>query len=677
MSGIEQNDQNKRKRLTTACNICRRKKIKCDGIQPTCGKCAKFNLECTYTTVMKKRGPRQGHMDSIEKRLRKMEEMIRGNNSGASLSPSSQPSQIPLPPPSLPEVPTTLSESILLPPLSNSISTSNITSATPIQEQLHNPQEENPWPSTDIIDHLLPLFLNHLELYSPIVKINDLLQSIQNKTCNLFLLLSILSLAARFSDRPDLVACPRWLSGERFSNQARKMLTDVIETPCIEHVQGLLLLMIHEYGCARGPRIWRYSALAIRMALELNLHKELVIEQEITTMSLDTWFWYETRRKVLWETFSEDKIVSATTGKPQMLNADDINTLLPIWHTSLDLNAVETLYQPSFDRTRLVRYTAIRDPSSRQTTGFYVSLVDLSIPTHLPYLSQVELSSRLIEQMVMMGKICDLISRGYTTYISSTATAKIDEGVLKIEQLNKELDDWYSRLPLSLRYTPANLDQFRYQNSYKASQFILIHVLHNGLMVLLNRPTLALTEISKLKSTSPLTQEFVHRSTERCNAAADNVAVMLKDLSSSKFAPSLPAYFVYITATAIVSNIFSDCVIASKQSEAALDEFYHYFETMKVNWAMTDKLLFLIHDLYAVHQKAFSTRQDKSTSAPKPSLGRMIPLNDIPAVQSDYNGSQWPVSNEAVFSFMPNRINTNVSSFDTWLQEQQLLQRKQ
>ncbi|KAI8343911.1 hypothetical protein BC941DRAFT_342194, partial [Chlamydoabsidia padenii] len=63
----------KRKRLTQACDMCRKKKIKCDGGKPTCGNCMKLKRECTYIPSNKKRGPRQGYIEMLEKRLDKME----------------------------------------------------------------------------------------------------------------------------------------------------------------------------------------------------------------------------------------------------------------------------------------------------------------------------------------------------------------------------------------------------------------------------------------------------------------------------------------------------------------------------------------------------------------------------------------------------------------------------
>ncbi|KAK9717186.1 hypothetical protein K7432_006392 [Basidiobolus ranarum] len=50
----------KRKRLTQACDTCRKKKVKCDGNHPSCSNCIRLNVSCAYLPSFKKRGPRQG-----------------------------------------------------------------------------------------------------------------------------------------------------------------------------------------------------------------------------------------------------------------------------------------------------------------------------------------------------------------------------------------------------------------------------------------------------------------------------------------------------------------------------------------------------------------------------------------------------------------------------------------
>jgi hypothetical protein len=66
----------KRKRLTQACDACRKKKVKCSGEKPTCNNCARLGVNCTYLPSTRKRGPRVGLVESLEKRLQQMEKLL-------------------------------------------------------------------------------------------------------------------------------------------------------------------------------------------------------------------------------------------------------------------------------------------------------------------------------------------------------------------------------------------------------------------------------------------------------------------------------------------------------------------------------------------------------------------------------------------------------------------------
>ncbi|KAG2232882.1 hypothetical protein INT48_004895 [Thamnidium elegans] len=66
----------KRQRVSRACDLCRKKKIKCDGTAPMCSNCQAFNLECSYKDTTKKRGPPKGYIEAIENRLHKLESYL-------------------------------------------------------------------------------------------------------------------------------------------------------------------------------------------------------------------------------------------------------------------------------------------------------------------------------------------------------------------------------------------------------------------------------------------------------------------------------------------------------------------------------------------------------------------------------------------------------------------------
>ena len=78
MSADDINDP-KRRRIARACDMCRKKKIKCDGKMPKCSHCINYKTECVFTQVEKKRNPPKGakYIEGLENRLGRMESLLK------------------------------------------------------------------------------------------------------------------------------------------------------------------------------------------------------------------------------------------------------------------------------------------------------------------------------------------------------------------------------------------------------------------------------------------------------------------------------------------------------------------------------------------------------------------------------------------------------------------------
>ncbi|WZH44524.1 fungal-specific transcription factor domain-containing protein [Fusarium acuminatum] len=59
---LEDANDPKRRRIARACDMCRKKKIKCDGKMPSCTHCINYKTECVFTQVEKKRAPPKGYV---------------------------------------------------------------------------------------------------------------------------------------------------------------------------------------------------------------------------------------------------------------------------------------------------------------------------------------------------------------------------------------------------------------------------------------------------------------------------------------------------------------------------------------------------------------------------------------------------------------------------------------
>ncbi|EJC98447.1 uncharacterized protein FOMMEDRAFT_96407, partial [Fomitiporia mediterranea MF3/22] len=44
-----------RTKIEVACDFCRRRKMKCDGLRPTCRNCQRKNVACSYIPVVRRR----------------------------------------------------------------------------------------------------------------------------------------------------------------------------------------------------------------------------------------------------------------------------------------------------------------------------------------------------------------------------------------------------------------------------------------------------------------------------------------------------------------------------------------------------------------------------------------------------------------------------------------------
>lgn len=60
-------------RIAQACDRCRSKKIRCDGVRPCCSQCASVRFECKTSDKLSRRAFPRGYTESLEERVRNLE----------------------------------------------------------------------------------------------------------------------------------------------------------------------------------------------------------------------------------------------------------------------------------------------------------------------------------------------------------------------------------------------------------------------------------------------------------------------------------------------------------------------------------------------------------------------------------------------------------------------------
>jgi hypothetical protein len=64
-------------RIAQACDRCRSKKIRCDGIRPSCTQCTSVGFECKTSDKLSRRAFPRGYTESLEERVRLLEAEVR------------------------------------------------------------------------------------------------------------------------------------------------------------------------------------------------------------------------------------------------------------------------------------------------------------------------------------------------------------------------------------------------------------------------------------------------------------------------------------------------------------------------------------------------------------------------------------------------------------------------
>ncbi|KAG1438643.1 hypothetical protein G6F56_012575 [Rhizopus delemar] len=187
----------KKSRTSHACTNCRRKKIKCDGRQPSCSSCLQLGSTCGYEEG-KKRGPRKGYVQTLEERLVQMEQKLM--NTPGTLYPDTMDDIPPMP----------------------------------------------------IIEHLVDIFFKHINAFIPIIHHATLKQSIEDGTVSRPLLYGVLATSARFSDHPSIRTNPPYLACERFASKALSLVDANILQPTLANIQFWGIMSCLEYGRASG-----------------------------------------------------------------------------------------------------------------------------------------------------------------------------------------------------------------------------------------------------------------------------------------------------------------------------------------------------------------------------------------------------------------------------------------
>ncbi|KAI1301985.1 fungal-specific transcription factor domain-containing protein [Xylaria venustula] len=312
------------------CKSCRKRKIKCNRLRPSCEACQVFQCPCIYDAVPKKRGPKTDVLEALLKRVDGLEAQLKDQKKTLGSSPTMEETpctkaevldnnpEAPIPD-SIPPAPTPTSEPR---PKRAALDTSRI-SDSGSDTALYSPAMTNDSPPSIPSDALLDTYFTrfHAKPYH-ILDESSVRQRLRLNQLPPNLVHAIYAVAARYTPHPTGYQSAVRLS-ENFASMSRKEID--IDEPTIDTLQTLLLLVIAYIASGKGKKAYMLLTNAIGMAMALELHREVDPNAPIAPLER------EMRRRLFWSCYLLDRFIACGSKRPCLIGDKTIFLRLPCW----------------------------------------------------------------------------------------------------------------------------------------------------------------------------------------------------------------------------------------------------------------------------------------------------------------------------------------------------------
>ncbi|EXK46616.1 hypothetical protein FOXG_11065 [Fusarium oxysporum f. sp. lycopersici 4287] len=395
-----------------------------------------------------------------------------------------------------------------------------------VSEELPTYDPNDPAPVHPLIISLINTFFVQMGSSYPFLRQSKFLRMVKEKRVEPILVDSICALAARFSDSPILTngndKMPRMERGAVFAQRARQATVDTFPCPTVGAVQACLLMAYEGFGASQDSALWMYLGLAIRMAVDLGLQKEVGVQYHGEKDALYSQSWgrhpvdegsseakggessqlsaqeqkelVQERMDTFWAVFILDRVISSGTGRPVTFRDDDLELSFP-------------------------------EPFIDPATGW---------PAPYPIFLQI---------IHLYGRVCDILNKIRNAQDLTKDTWD------KLGEMEHELTRLYKSWDWRLQF---NVNNFKaYLGAGQGTTFILLHFWFHALFIILHQPTL-LTPFAELRSELQLLPDSRELSMSSAKTICDILS--FADLIDSKSFIGNPfvSQPIYIAACAFV-----------------------------------------------------------------------------------------------------------------------------
>ncbi|SPO06620.1 related to nitrate assimilation regulatory protein nirA [Cephalotrichum gorgonifer] len=310
------------------CKSCRKRKIKCNRLRPSCEACQVFQCPCIYDAVPKKRGPKTDVLEALLKRVDGLEAKLKEKNSESPTTASTPDSRDG----SLPEGATgaELDNNERQPKRLAVDTTDRVAEGNePVMFSPIPGRPASPAQAEALLDTYFTRF--HAKPYY-ILDESSVRQRLQLNQLPGFLVHAIYAVSSRFTlDPSGYRAAVR--SSEEHASLSRRQLD--IDEPSVDALQALLLLVLAFTAAGKGKKAYMLMTSAVGMAMALEIHREIDVHARITPVERDV------RRRLFWTCYLLDRFLACGSKRPALIADKAILLRLPCWSPSQSSLPVE------------------------------------------------------------------------------------------------------------------------------------------------------------------------------------------------------------------------------------------------------------------------------------------------------------------------------------------------
>ncbi|KAK8087244.1 hypothetical protein PG994_002218 [Apiospora phragmitis] len=398
---------------------------------------------------------------------------------------------------------------------------SDHSAAHPDEMPVYDPNDADP--VDPLIINLVDTFFDHQGCNYPFLRRGDFTRLVKLKQVEPILVDAVCALAARFSDSPVFGNGPKAENGQIFAQRAKAATVDTFPCPSVAAVQACLLMAYEGFGADQDSALWMYLGLAIRMAIDLGLHKKDGVRFQ---GEKDPWYARSSNRK------------PGDEDSTKMSDSDD--TLSPQEQKKLEQERIDTLWS-----------VFILDRVISSGTGRPVTLrdddfeLDFPKPTKNKHDDWPDPFPSLIQIIHLYGRVSDVLNKLRGT--KDLTPERMDS----LLQMEKELTKLHQKQDPRLRFDATNFQN--YVGNGQGTPFILLHFWFHALIIVLHQPTL-LTPLERLNQDHPLLPHSRELSMSSAKTIADILAFAKLIDEKSFIGNPFTSQPIYIAACAFLKE---------------------------------------------------------------------------------------------------------------------------